>query len=192
MNFVNSATRYGWVSIVNHWATAALFIGLIGLGLVMDELPKGTIRLTVTDLHKSLGVLAFALVALRIAWNTVDRRPDALPAHAGWERMLARGVRLALWTGLIGLPLSGWILSAAGGHEVSFFGLFTLPAPVGENHGLHEAAEETHELLGNLLIAAVALHAVGALKHHFLDRDDTLARILPARSRPKSRTSSLQ
>lgn len=182
MNITNTATRYGALSIFIHWATAVLVIGLIALGLYMEELPKGPDKLEWVQLHKSLGVLALALVAVRLLWTWINRRPAAPQTGANWERLLTRTTRLLLWAGLIGLPLSGWIMSAAGGREVSFFGLFALPAIVAENHTLHELAEELHEILGQMLIPVILLHIAGALKHHFVNRDDTLMRMLPRRA----------
>jgi cytochrome b561 len=80
---------------------------------------------------------------------------------------------------LLALPLSGWLASSAEGGAVSFFGVATLPQwNVGA--GGEELFEEAHEVLGNILLVLVSLHVLAALKHHFVDKDDVLLRMLPA------------
>jgi cytochrome b561 len=182
MKMTNTTNQFGWFSIVNHWVTAALFIGTLALGLVLEELPKGAIKTELMGLHKSVGIAILALALVRLAWAWISPRPAspaAVSTTSTTQKTVARLVQVMLWVGLLGLPLSGWLVSVSGGHAVSFFGWFDLPMLMGRNETLHGGMEELHEALANLLIAAIALHVAGALKHHFLDRDTTLTRMLP-------------
>jgi cytochrome b561 len=180
MKMTNSSTRFGWVSITNHWLTAVVCVAALALGLIVDELPNGAWRSWLFDLHKSLGVLIAILTVLRLGWFAVSPGPGRIAGGRGYEPWLARMTQVLLWIGLFGLPLSGWATVAANGQPVSVFGWFDLPALAGHHESWRDAAEEVHEVLANLLIGALALHVLGALKHHIVDRDATLWRMLPA------------
>lgn len=178
MKMTNTPTRFGWLSILNHWTTAVLFLGMLGFGWILDEMEKGPLRTGLMQWHQSIGIVILVLVALRLVWAWISPRPGP-STGTPWEKTVARVVQALLWIGLLGMPLSGWVMSAAGGHAVSFFGWFDLPSLLGQNEMLHETAEEAHGALAAILVAAIALHVAGALKHHFLDRDATLTRMLP-------------
>jgi cytochrome b561 len=95
------------------------------------------------------------------------------------QRIAAAAGHGLLYLLLLAQPISGWIMSSAGGYPVSLFGLVDVPALVGENHDLHESLEEVHEVLFYALAAVAVLHALAALYHHFFMKDDTLRRMLP-------------
>lgn len=188
MRIRDTRSRFGAVSVINHWLTAAVFIGALVLGLLMEDFEeKGReaidtlasfIANAAMSTHQALGLLVLALAAFRIAWRLVNPMPS-LPADSKpWEEKLARAVQVLLIAGLIVVPLSGWLMVNAKGHQVSFLGLFSLPSLVGSNHALHEIVKEIHEATANLMIALVGLHVIGALKHHFIDRDFVLRRML--------------
>jgi cytochrome b561 len=183
MTLVSTDTRYGWISTINHWLTVVLFMATLALGLLMDELPRGVLHTGLRQWHEAAGVLILTLAMLHALWLLISPRPGPVEGSGAPARWLARGVQILLWTGLVGLPLSGWLTAVAGGHAVSVFGWFDLPSLTGRSEGLHEAGEELHEMLGHVLIAAVALHSLAALKHHFIDGDTTLRRMLPGGAR---------
>jgi cytochrome b561 len=154
--------------------------------------------------HSSLGVLVFLLVLARIAWFFVSPPPRLPPSTSRLMRSMARSLHASFYALLLALPLSGWLASSAEGASVSFFGLGTLPrweiqaggpaaraAPEDEDKGTaargesgEEFFEEAHEFLGDALLILVALHALAALKHHFVNGDDVLTRMLPRWKRP--------
>lgn len=177
MKLYNDANTYGLVSRANHWISAFLFIGLIALGIYMHELPKSPEKFELYDLHKSLGIGLFALMMLRLVWLKISPNPEQISRNR-FEHILAHSVKGILYLAMIMLPISGWVMSNSGGHEVAFFNLFTLPYLVGENETVHEIAETIHGTMGPLMIAIIALHIVGALKHHLVYKDDTLKRML--------------
>jgi len=177
MSQKNSELNYGIVSRANHWLSAFLFIGLIAVGLFMSEMDKGDQRNNLYALHKSMGVALFGLMLLRLIWLKISPNPEQLSASK-FEHILGHAVKGILYLAMLGMPISGWIMSNSGGHEVAFFNLFTLPTILAENEALHELFEEMHGIFGTLLIGVVLLHIAGALKHHFIYKDGTLLRML--------------
>ena len=173
----NTAISYGLVSRANHWMSAFLFIGLIALGIYMHELPKSPEKFELYDLHKSLGIGLFMLMMLRLAWLKLSPNPEQL-SKTKFEHILGHAAKGLLYLAMILMPISGWIMSTSGGHDVSFFNLFTLPVLIGENETIHEIAKGIHGLVGPLMILVVLLHIAGAMKHHFVYKDDTLKRML--------------
>lgn len=170
--------RHDSVTISIHWLMAALLIGLWAVGLAMDELPKGELRAQVFGLHKSFGVLALALVVVRLSWRLTHRAPTLPATMPNWEQAAAHLGHAVLYGLMIALPLSGAIMSQAGGREVSLFGL-VLPTLVQPNHDLKEAFEEVHEILAWILAVIVGGHVLAALRHQLLLADGVLSRMLP-------------
>ena len=173
----NTASSYGLVSRANHWISAALFIALIALGIYMHELPKSPEKFELYDLHKSLGIGLFVLMMLRLIWLKISPNPEQI-SHTKFERILGHAVKGILYLAMILLPISGWIMSNSGGHEVAFFDFFVLPQIVGENETIHQISEAIHGTAGPLMIIIVLLHIAGAFKHHFVYKDETLKRML--------------
>ena len=179
MTVKNTSERWGSVAKFFHWSIAVLVIGMLALGLYMAELPPVPSTFRLFALHKSFGMIVLALMVLRLLWRSFNARPEEMAAYKQWERILARIIHWFLYAAVIAMPLSGWIMSSAKNFHVGVFGLFTLPDLVGPDKALAEQAEEFHETLAWCIIAALALHVVGALKHHIIDRDSTLRRMLP-------------
>lgn len=183
------ATREYWgrFSIALHWLTFALVLALACIGLAMDELPTGKLKLQVYALHKSLGLTVLGITALRLAWRLLERRPPLLPGPA-WQGVLAVLTHYGLYVLLLLVPFSGWWYNTTAGFPLKWFGLFKLP-PLGEfDRALKPEARDMHELLFWLLAATIALHAVAALWHHYRVGDRTLSRMLPwaERSSPQA------
>ena len=173
----NTASSYGLISRANHWISAFVFIGLIALGIYMHELEDSPEKFQLYDLHKSLGVGLFLLMILRLMWLKVNPNPAQLSKNK-FENVLGHAVKGILYLAMIMLPISGWLMSNSAGYDVSFFSLFTLPNLVGENETIHEIAEAIHGTMGPLMIIVILLHVAGALKHHFVYKDETLLRML--------------
>lgn len=132
--------------------------------------------------HLGIGIAVLALTGIALIWKLTHPRPPLDPGLAAWERILSKVVHAAFWALLLVIPLTGWLYMSTEDDvsSVPFFGLFDLPLlPVEPSDALHDSAEESHELLGKLMGILVILHAAAALKHHFIDRDSTLSRMLP-------------
>jgi cytochrome b561 len=178
MQLLNTSGRYGAVSQTLHWVTAALVVVLIVSGEAGDiEAEEGN---GLYFWHSSLGLLVLLLVIARIVWRLVTPPPKPPATVSRFAGRVASGLHLLFYAFLVALPLSGWLASSAEGGTVSFFGVAMLPQ---WNAGGEEFFEEAHEVLGNILLVLVILHALAALKHHFMDKDDVLLRMLPASRR---------
>lgn len=165
-----------------HWAAALIVLGLLALGLYMTRLEPSTHTLGLYGVHKSFGFLLLGLVLARLAWRFLRPPPGHLPTHKPWERRLAGFIHVCLYLALIGMPLSGWVMSSAMDFPHSFFGLFSMPDIIpGHDEALFMAARTAHTYCAYALMAAIGLHAAGAFKHHIIDRDRTLIRMLPPR-----------
>ena len=173
-----SETRYTRTAIVLHWVMALLLVGLFSVGLYMSDLPLSPQKLKIYSWHKWAGVTAFALVLVRLAWR-IGHRPPALPAMPGWQRAAAHGLHHMLYLLMILIPLSGWLMSSAKGFQTVYFGVLPLPDLVQKNKELGDLLKIVHTSLNYGLAALVVAHLGAALKHHLLDRDDVLSRMLP-------------
>ncbi len=179
MPFSNTKHRYGAVSGFFHWSMALIVMGLLCLGLYMVGMDYSPLKLDLYMLHKSFGMVILAMVVLRLAWRFYQPQPEPLPTHRPWEKTLSKTIHAMLYIGLIGMPLSGWIMSSAGQFPNTFFGLFPVPDLVGKNDNLFQISRRIHEVAGLCLVAAIGLHFAGAMKHSFIDRDNTLTRMMP-------------
>lgn len=177
MALTDTRTGYGWITIINHWLTAVLILGLIAFGLVLEGMPRSPDKGALIHLHKSLGVLALLLALVRIGWRAWQPRIVPFAGQPDWEPRAAQAVHLALIAATVLVPLSGVLGSVYGGHDVAFFGLPLLAAQ-GEVAAIQAVAHVVHVWGSYLILAIVAGHAVVALKHHFLDGDTTLRRML--------------
>ncbi len=178
----NSADRYGLVSRFLHWAMAIMILAMIGIGAYMADLAKeDPLRAQLVSMHKSVGVTLLGLALIRILWILVSR-PPAMPAVLlRWEVILAKSTVGLLYLLMLATPVAGYLMTNTGGKPISYFNLFELPALLGENHGLHEALEEVHEILAFTILALVVLHVAGALKHRYIDMEpaaDVMKRML--------------
>ncbi len=164
-----------------HWITALLVLILMPLGFYMVRMDFSGLKLDLYALHKSLGLTVLVIVALRLLWRLCRPAPPALSSHAGWEKSLAKAVHWLFYIGLIGMPLTGWIMSSAGAFPNRFFGLFDVPSLTSQDAGLFSAMRTAHTAFAWCLTGGIALHVAGALKHHIIDRDGTLRRMMPLR-----------
>jgi len=181
----NSDTRFGSVAKVFHWLTAFLILSMLVLGIVASKWPFDTSESLATkgflfSIHKTLGLFTFFVASLRISWAIIQPRPTALPIDSKLQHFAAETVHWALYGALMLVPLTGWTHHAATtGFAPIFwpFGqtLFFVPQSV----GLAAVLGKLHLAFNIVLFASLALHIAGALKHHVIDRDATLKRMLP-------------
>lgn len=181
MRLRNDARGWGGIAMLLHWGIAVLVIGLAVAGLWMQELPTSPAKIRLYALHKSVGISVLVLVLLRLLWRLLDRRPPYPSTLPVWQRRLAAGTHGLLYALLLLMPVSGWLYNSASNFPLRWFGLFTVPALSGPDPGLKALAHALHEYGFYLLALLFALHVAAALKHHFLDRDETLRGMLPGR-----------
>ena len=169
--------RYGRLSIVIHWATLALLVAVYACMELREIYPRGSeIREALKTWHYMLGLTVFFLVWVRITARLFGNTPPIVPATPKWQLIIANAVELALYALMIVLPLLGWVMLSAEGKAIPFFGL-QLPALVGANEALAERTKEVHETLATIGYFLIGLHAIAALFHHYVRRDNTLRRM---------------
>ncbi len=174
-----SQIRYSTGAIVLHWLIAIAVIVNWRIAEAAEHLASAE-KTAVMANHKALGITILILTLLRLAWRFVKSPPPLASTLKPWEARLAKTVHLLFYVLLIGLPLGGWLANSFFGQGVSVFGIFTLPAlPVGQNPDAGEGIFEVHATLGTAMLVLIVLHVLGALKHHFLDKDGNLYRMLP-------------
>jgi cytochrome b561 len=184
MPLKNTDTDYGLLAQAIHWATVLLFAYMLYLGFTMIDMERTPERFDRYGLHKSIGITIFALSILRLLWRWVNHSPSMPDGMAGYERFLAKLTHVGLYVLIIGLPLSGWVMSSAAGYGVTVFDLFTLPHIADKSKELVDLTKEIHEWLVWIAIGVISLHALAALKHHFINKDDVLKRmLLPAKKK---------
>ncbi|WP_339408917.1 cytochrome b [Pseudomonas sp. EA_35y_Pfl2_R5] len=178
MQWRNSTSHYGLVSIVLHWLVALVVFGLFGLGYWMVDLDYySSWRQTAPDLHKSIGLVLFAVMLARVVWRRVSPPPASLPNHGRMTRLASKLGHGFLYLGLFVLMISGYLISTADGRGIPVFGLFEVPASLTSIPDQEDIAGLVHEYLAWTLVIFAGVHALAALKHHFIDRDRTLARM---------------
>lgn len=178
--FMNTPDQYGLVARVLHWLVFLLVAGMLIGGALLNLLPPGGLRSVLIASHKSLGVIVLILMLARLAWRSANPAPQPL----GREPVLntiAHLLHVVLYLLLIIQPLAGILMSQAFGYPVSVFGLFRLPSLIWQSPTLGAFFGDVHTATAVLLTIAVLVHAVAGLKHHFVDRDRTLMRMIHGR-----------
>lgn len=196
---MSNTIRYTKIAVVLHWLIAICIFSMFALGWYMSDLPKEAPKQMAYDLfdwgiytwqlsaeasprtfyfnlHKSLGVTIFALIIIRILWRLTHKPPALLANYKVWERKLATGAHHLLYLLMIALPLSGIIMAIYSKYGIKWFGLDFIKGL--DNVPMREVFKEVHEIVGVIILAVVAVHILGALKHKLIDKDDTLKRML--------------
>ncbi len=182
MSLANTDSRYGNLSIAMHWLMFLLLVGVYACIELRELYPKGSDpRNALKAWHFTLGLTVFFLVWVRIALRLFQGTPAIAPPIPGWQHVLSKVIHLALYAMMIGLPIAGWLILSGEGKPIPFYGI-QLPALIAENKAFAESLEEIHKTIGKIGYFLIGLHTVAALYHHYFMRDNTLRRMLPARS----------
>jgi len=172
----NTEHAYGWVLIVMHWLMALAIFGLFALGLWMTSLGYYDAWYhRAPDIHKSIGMLVLFLLIFRLIWIGTNVKP-AIVGKA-WEQTSALVVHRTHYVLMLIVMLSGYLIPTAKGVGVDVFGWFTAPATLANIPQQADIAGAIHLWSAWALIGLVLLHSGAALKHHFVDRDETLLRM---------------
>lgn len=179
MRWRATSEHWGWITISIHWLTALAVLSLFALGLWMVELDyyHGWYRQG-PHLHKSIGVLVLTLTLVRLLWRRIGGTPTPVAGIPAWQHRAAVLAHVLLYILLLGVTLSGYLISTADGRAVEVFNWFELPATLHGLDGQEDIAGTVHLTLAITLISLAGLHALAALKHHVLDKDRTLRRML--------------
>lgn len=172
--------KFSGMTVALHWGLAVAMIAMLVFGLVLEDMERGEFKSALMWWHKGLGVALLAFAAWRLVWRLGNGMPETVAHIPGWQETASKATHWFLLLGTLFMPVSGIMLSLGNGRAIDVLGLFTIPAGA-KNEALHEIGEVIHGAGGKLLIAAILLHVGGALKHHVVDRDATLPRMLGAR-----------
>ncbi|HQN64836.1 MAG TPA: cytochrome b [Methylophilus sp.] len=191
-------SRYTKTAIILHWLIALGIFFMFALGWFMHEIPKEAPKQMAYDLfnlgiytwqlteeisprtfyfnlHKSIGVSLLVLIVLRILWRITHKPPAMLSSYKDWEKKLATGAHHLLYLLMVAMPLSGLIMAVNSKYGVMWFGIDLIGGL--DNKVARDTFKEVHELVGTVLLLMIILHIVGALKHKFIDKDDTMKRM---------------
>ena len=168
--------RYSIVSLILHWLIAALVVTQVALITVYES----TESRDFVNAHKSVGLTILVLTLVRLGWRIANPAIPLPDTMRRWERLSARATHVLFYVFMIGMPLAGWAASSAAGRDILWFGLFPWPLlPIGGGREMEGQLMDMHELAAKALYVLLALHVAGALKHHFIDRDNVLHRMIP-------------
>ena len=178
----SSNNRYQTPLIAIHWIMLLLLAAVYASIELRVLWPKGSDpREAIKALHFMLGLAVLVMVMLRLALRLTLTTPAIQPAPAAWQHLLARVGHAALYAFMVGMPIAGWLFLSAKGKPIPFFGL-ELPALMAPNADLAHTIGEVHETVGVLGYWVIGLHALAALYHHHVMKDNTLLRMLPSRA----------
>ncbi|MCE8002414.1 cytochrome b [Billgrantia ethanolica] len=179
----NTRTGWGLVSIALHWLSALTIVGLFVLGWWMTGLGYFDPWYNRAPWwHRSIGILLLFATLLRILWRLFQPTPQAQGSR--FERTAAHLGHIALYVLMLTVLISGYLISTARGRGISVFDWFEVPALISRLPNQASIAGEIHWYSALALMLLAAGHAMAALKHHFIDRHDTVLRMLnPARTR---------
>jgi cytochrome b561 len=178
MTFRNTKRSWGAFSKALHWIIVLLIINQWVIAERADQL-TGLAKLKTLGIHKSFGMTILMLAVIRLVWRWMNPVPDLGAETKPWERTLAKISHVLLYGLIFAMPITGWLMSSAKTYSVSWFNLFAFPNLVGKNDRVFDLTRDLHHLLFAVLVGVAALHIAGALKHHFIDRNDVLKRMLP-------------
>jgi len=173
----NTTTSYGWISIGLHWLMAVAIFAMFALGFWMTTLTYyDRWYHDAPDIHKAIGVLLLLLLVLRLLWRLYNTRPDLMGAD--WEQMVALSVHRLHYVLMFTVLISGYLIPTAAGVGIDVFGLFTMPATLTFDQQQADWIGRIHQAAAWAMMGLAGLHAGAALKHHVIDKDTTLLRML--------------
>ncbi|BBP44014.1 cytochrome b [Thiosulfativibrio zosterae] len=178
MAMLNTQESYGWMNRWLHWLSALWIFSLFGLGLWMVTLDYySSWYHQAPELHKSMGFLLMLVLLFRWIWVLANPKPQLINVQQPWLKRAIRAIHRVFYVGFLSLGISGYLISTAEGHDLMVFDWLSIPSVVAfENQA--DWAGAFHQWMSYGLMALVAIHLLGALKHHFWDKDQTLKPML--------------
>lgn len=180
--FRDTAQRFGVISKFLHWAIAGLII--LQYCIIFwkrNMLPENSplADFLIGGLHKPIGVVLLTLGIAAIVWRLVNPKPDFPAGMVLWQQIIAKLTHLLLYLGLLVMTLSGITMTMTAGYDINIFNLYTVTPFFAKNKELSKLLFNIHEVTSIILLGLIGLHFLAALKHHFIDKDNVLVRMLP-------------
>lgn len=184
---LNTTERFGLVSIFIHWLMAIAILGLFGLGWYMVDLTYyDPLYKTLPFIHKSVGILLAMVFVFRSIWKWINPVPHPVEGSSRAEIIASKLAHSSMYLLIALILVSGYLISSADGSGIDVFNLFTVPATITSIPEQEDNAGLVHEYLAYTLIGLALVHALAALKHHFVNKDDSLRRMLGIGLKDKS------
>ena len=184
---INAPGRYTTVAVTLHWLIAILIIGQLAGGLYMHNLPATTWKFELYQWHKSFGILVLLLSLARLGWRLTHKAPALPGGMKSWEKLAARFTHVAFYFLIIAVPLAGWLMVSASPYDLPTVLFKLIPWPhvpgIPQDAALEGIFKELHEYMAFAIIGLLVLHVGAALKHHFINRDGVLTRMVPILSK---------
>jgi len=177
MGLKNTKTEFGSIAKALHWLIAIGIFALIWIGLEQAGMERGDEKMAVRATHASVALIVFVLMSIRLIWrfvNVVPAHPHSMP---GWQKLSATLVHWGIYVAVFFQLVAGSMTVATGGNPLPFFGLFSIPLPVAENHDNHEFWEGIHESAWIAVAVLISVHVLAALYNHFIVKNDVLRRM---------------
>lgn len=180
----NTGNCYGSLHRALHWIMAIMIICMIAVGVYIhglnaDNPAEAPTKMALGALHKATGLLLLVLVTLRTIWVFSNPRPGLPDSVPRWQRIVAKSLHHTLYLLMFAIPISGYVMVSHVAKPISFYGLFDIP-PLFSEQNIDKAKGifEVHETLATVLLVLIVAHLAVALKHHFIDKDNILRRML--------------
>jgi cytochrome b561 len=177
----SAADQYTRTALGLHWLIAGLVVAALFMGWTMTEMQVSPAKLKLYNYHKWVGVTVLALALVRVVWR-ITHRPPPMEPMPRWQQVAANASHLLLYGLLLAVPLTGWAYSNASGYPIVYLGLVPLPDLLDRDKVLAGQLVAVHGALAATLAAAVAVHVLAALEHHFIRKDRTLRRMFSWRA----------
>ena len=163
-----------------HWLIALMVFGLLGVGLYMTDMRISPQKIQLYMTHKSVGLTVLMLMLVRIVYRLKNPTPALPESIPGWQKAASHISHVLLYLLLFAMPISGWLMNSASGFPMKYFGLVRVPDLIARSQENLALFKAVHFYIAWTLMAVIAVHVLAALKHHFIDRDSVLRRMLPS------------
>ena len=182
----DSLEKFTLTTVGFHWIIAIAIIGMLAFGMYIEDLPRSPEKGELMGIHKSIGVIILVFASLRIIWRMINKFPIPLSTMPKWQERMASLTHWVLIAGTAFMPISGIIMNIGGGRSLRVFGYELMVGSGEKNEFLSEIGHIVHGLGSKLLILFIVLHILGAVKHHFIDKDGTISRMAGRRVKGNS------
>lgn len=177
MGIRNTVNEFGYLAKLLHWLAAIGIFAIIWIGLEQAGMERGDAKMAVRSTHASVALIVFMLMSIRLIWRLTNKVPAHPYSMPGWQKLSATLVHWGLYVAVFFQLVAGSMTIATGGKPLPFFGLFSIPLPVAENHDNHEFWEGIHESAWIAVAVLITVHILAALYNHFIAKNDVLRRM---------------